>query len=360
MTILVFPSSLEASVAFVEDVKSNGETIIGASSLDNDPYKRYYNAWEKLPFIHEKNYADALRSIVKRYNISSIFTPHAPTYHYLTKLLPTFPGVNLLGESPCSSQMQRVTAALIKGKAGLDTISSITGKSLPIHANFLASLLAESVSIYGECSHEKMIGLCSAFADTTKGDVIEVGTFFGKSVYILNRLAAYFHIGATLAVDPWNAELSVQHESPQTIQQLSDVWDWELVFQGFLLTMQARYAEPFNYMRTPSAEAFIQYREKNYVSTPEFGKTPLAGTIAILHLDGNHDEKAVAEDFHLWSQCIAPGGWIIFDDYEWSQGSGPRKVVEKITINWNKRIVNFFVAGGAAFIKISEKNNGMD
>lgn len=352
MTILVFPSSLEASRNFAEDAKDWDQRVVGASSLENDPYAGMYDHWERLPYIHEPEFIPTLKTIVERYSINSIYTPHAPSYLRMSEIMQEFPSLRLRGDSPYASQMGRVAEGLSTAKTHLKTMESLVGKPVALAPDFVAALIADASLLYGECSLPKMVALCAAFTDAPHGDVVEIGTFFGKSAYIMNRLADRFSLGATIAVDPWNMGMSVQHDSPETIQKLSGMWDWELVFQGFLLNLLTKHAKPFNYLRQSSADAWKSYNGAEEIISKEFGRTPLAGSIAVLHIDGNHDEEAVAEDYVLWSSRLCDGGWIIFDDYEWSQGNGPRVVADRVRAQCGSRVMTYFVAGGAAFMKI--------
>lgn len=109
---------------------------------------------------------------------------------------------------------------------------------------------------------------------------------------------------------------------------------------------------PFNYMRNTSADAHARYSAKPEVTTSEFGTTTFVGSIAVLHIDGNHDEAAVAEDFGLWSRNLAPGAWIVFDDYNWPHGDGPRKVADRAIFEFGARVRRHFLAGGALFMQI--------
>ena len=353
-TILILPSSLEASLAGLKEAQRWGNRVIGSSSISNDPYAALYDAWDKLPFIHEPSFICDLQSLIQKYGIVAIMTPHAPTFLRLTELKDQLPNIRLIGESPHANTMLRVQAAYETAKSASTFISKITNNSDKLSANFLSATLAHAIPLYGECSLEKMAALCAIFCEAPKGDVVEIGTFFGKSAYVLNRLASHFGTGATIAVDPWDFGESVQTESPKTIQALSAAWDWEIVFKGFLLAMQSSYAAPFNYIRAPSITAYIQYCDASEIVTLQFGTTKIKREIAVLHIDGNHDEQAVAADLACWGKHVTKGGWIIFDDYEWSQGDGPRKVADLMIRSEANRIERHFVAGGAAFIKLKD------
>ena len=316
MTILVFPSALEAAAIFAGEARQWGRRVVGASSLDVDPNAAAFDAWTRLPFIGAPDFFDALDALVEREQITDLFTPHAPTFHLLEQTLPTrLPGLKLLGPGPFRRQMDRVVDALAKGRAGLATAAAYGGMPSTLPAEFVAGLLAQVETIHGECARDKILAICGVVPSAPKGDIVEIGALFGKSSYVLNRVGGYCGVGATLCVDPWNLGLSVQTDAPTHIQQASSGWDWDVVYAGFLVSMLACVTGDFNYLRMTSEDAHERYVRDRTVTSREFGTTLMAGSISVLHLDGNHDESAVAQDFALWGPLVVPGGWIIFDDY---------------------------------------------
>lgn len=354
-TILTFPSTVEASIAFLVEAKKWGQKVIGASSVENDSNKTKFDAWEKLPYIHESEFLDALKQIISNHGITSIYTPHAPSFFKIQSILSEINNIELIGISPYEYQMEIVNSSRKLAADSLYTIQKLSEQIQPIREDFLASLLKYALPMYGECSKEKILALCAIFANAPKGDVVEIGTFFGKSFYVLNRLATHFEIGPSLAIDPWSLEDSIQKDSPSTIQELSRVWKWDEVFQGFLQTTQAVCAQPLNYLRQTSKIAYKIFINSNPISSIEFGNTTYSKRISVLHLDGNHDELDIQSDLELWGKLVVPGGWIVFDDYTWSQGDGPKKVVDRFLVSDRDNIAKFFVAGGAAFVQKKEK-----
>ncbi len=43
---------------------------------------------------------------------------------------------------------------------------------------------------------------------------------------------------------------------------------------------------------------------------------------------------------------------MVFDDYEWSQGDGPRIVADQAVAGYGNSVDQKFLAGGALFIKL--------
>ena len=357
MTILVFPSSMKASVTFAREARSWGRRTLGASSVAGDPNISFFDEWAPLPFIGDPSFFSKLQDLVQRRGITGVFSPHAPTFHLLAKELATHvPGLQLIGEGPFVTQMNGVKDQLSQAKAGMQTLADQFGKKPEFCAEFLAAILAKAETFHGECPQEKILALCGIVPLAPKGDIVEIGCLFGKSSFVLNKLAVHSAIGTTLCVDPWDLGLSIQHDAPLNIQNASEGWDWEIVYKGFLINMLGSGAAPVNYMRMTSVDAFAKYSLSNSVSSPEFGNTPLAGKISVLHLDGNHDEAAVQQDFDLWSQRLVPDGWIIFDDYNWAHGDGPQKVADRAVISYGGRVKQRFFAGGALFLNVDSNS----
>ncbi|SEI18972.1 class I SAM-dependent methyltransferase [Tardiphaga sp. OK245] len=354
MNVLIFPSSVDESVRLAADARRSGDVVIGSSSLAVDPNAAFFDRWEHLPYLGEQDFLTKLCELIEREGIQEIATPHSPTYLALEQSLPRIlPGVSLRGTSPYGAQMERVSRANAEGARCALIVDGIADKENSIPVGLLSAILAQADQIHGECTKEKLLAICGIFSDSPRGDVIEIGSLFGKSAYVLNRLATHFGVGATLAVDPWDMETSVQKDSSVLIQQYTRVWDWNRIFDGFLLTMQACCCGDFNYIRASSMSAYGQYDGGAVVVSEQFGRTELAGSIAILHIDGNHDESAVRLDFDLWAQKLAPGGWIIFDDYEWTHGDGPKVVADEVVGKYAGFVERKFVAGGALFVKMS-------
>jgi hypothetical protein len=354
MMMLVFPSALEEAAQFADEARSRGARIMGASSLDTDPNAARFDAWARLPFIGDDRFFDALARLVAQHGIEAVYTPHAPTFHLLEQQLPIrLPTLRLIGDGPFKRQMRKVESSLEEARKSQALIDEFAGGSAGFPAIILAGLLAQVDRLYGECSRQKILALCAIASTAPRGDIVEIGCLYGKSSYVLNRLGAHFGIGTTLAVDAWNLELSVQHDASVNIQTASGGWDWEVVYQGFLVNLVGCSAPPFNYLRATSTAAHRLYQHSRTVSSPEFGTTPLAGQIAVLHIDGNHDESAVEEDFRLWSPHLVDGGWIVFDDYHWPHGAGPRLVADRALLHYGRRVARHFIGGGAMFMKIS-------
>ena len=74
----------------------------------------------------------------------------------------------------------------------------------------------------------------------------------------------------------------------------------------------------------------------------------------MLHIDGNHAEPFVAADADIWTPLVAPGGWIIFEDYEWAFGDGVKHVADAFVEAHDASIACHFKAGAALFVQLKK------
>jgi len=110
-------------------------------------------------------------------------------------------------------------------------------------------------------------------------------------------------------------------------------------------------SERFNFLRMPATQALPQYESGRVYSTA-FGATAFSGQVALLHIDGNHDYRAVAADVAQWAPKLAPSGWLVIDDYCWPHGDGPRRIGDAFLAERSDAITQAFVVDGALFIKL--------
>jgi hypothetical protein len=186
------------------------------------------------------------------------------------------------------------------------------------------------------------------------GDVVEVGGFWGRSAFALAWLAARFETGPVLVVDPWRAEEALQKSVPELVRRDTHAQDWEMIHRGFLLNLLPVARGRLGFLRMTSAEGAQRYAQAPCrIDSPPFGVLDFSGDIALLHIDGNHDEAAVALDAALWTKHIRPGGWLVLDDYIWPHGDGPARVGDALLDELGDKAACRFVAGKALFIRMA-------
>ena len=220
----------------------------------------------------------------------------------------------------------------------------------------IAALFLHSDVIPGMCDQDKIHGLYETFRFTPPGDVIEIGSWWGKSAFALNWLAKCYKIGKVLCIDPWSDNF-VQNDEKGFIDRVDK--NLEDAFNLFQINLLPYSNENLNYVRLPSTRACKTYRSSRIVKSTIFGETCFSGSISILHIDGNHSYENVRDDIDAWSMLVLPGGWIIIDDYIWPFGRGPQIAGDEYIAKNHEQIEVSFVTGTALFIQLKRETEKM-
>lgn len=350
--ILVFPAGMPRALSYLERALEEGQEVIGASSLGHDPARARYPAWVHLPYVNAPDFTEALQAAIAEFDIGGVFTPNPVVWDHLHNNLDKFPGIRLVNPSPIDSEMSPYHQSLGFGRSvtekPLPLLLSDQPKSLASTLDF-AALFRHAETIPGMCDHEKIRALCEIFRSSPAGDIVEIGSWWGKSAFVLMRLAQIYGVGKLLCVDPWSSEHLLQKDDKGMLDHIAvDTNEALTVFQLNLLP----YARgDVNFIRLPSVEGAVAYRGTRNVKSV-FGETAYDGKISVLHIDGNHTYENVEADIGAWGDLVQPGGWIIFDDYVWPYGDGPQRVGDLFLMENDARIELSFVIGSALFVRI--------
>ena len=131
-------------------------------------------------------------------------------------------------------------------------------------------------------------------AHGTRGDLLEIGVFYGRSAILLGYLAR-------------PGEALVTCDIFEDVQALSD--------EG-----QAEHAGIYRSLRR---EEYEQHYRRFHATLPTIIAAPSStldadawrGRFRIIHIDGGHQYDVVREDIRLARKMLAPGGVVIFDDW---------------------------------------------
>jgi hypothetical protein len=303
--------------------------------------------------VHDATFAAQLRQVLNQFQIHEIYCPHPIVYQQLRRLQQEQQGEwSLINPPPETGMMASVQTLIDRGETVRRLVVALYGdESFPLKVSEIGGLLHLHDSIPGESTEDKIAGLMMAVAMAPEGDLIEVGALWGRSAALLAQLSQRFKRGSVLVIDPWRAAHSVQHDAPQLVQDSTFLYDWEKIFQGFLIYTSPFAQGKFNYLRMPSLEGAARYKAQPNIASPEYGTTSYAGKIALLHIDGNHDATAVAADVEAWLPHRAAGGWLILDDYQWHHGEGVKTTGDRLLTEHAGEIVLAFVLGKALFVK---------
>lgn len=343
------------SVAYLNKCKEEGRAVIGSSSLAFDPSRELYPTWAQLPYVTDPTFDESLKRLIEEFGVGEIYTPNLVVWHYLEQNLSRLAaGVALANSSPVDELLGGYRAALKKAeflaKNTLALAPPRASHSMPAVIE-LAGLCRYADLVPGMCDDEKFHALLELARHSVPGDIVEIGSWWGRSAFILAWLAQRFAIGNLLCVDPWSNAHLVQNE--KIVDSGSSTVDADEALNVFQIGLLPFNAKHINYLRMTSAEGARRYAEERVVVTEHFGETNYRGSISILHIDGNHAQEAVQTDIDSWAPFLAKGGWIVFDDYLWPYGDGPKKVGDQFVEANQTRIATAFFMGGALFIQLS-------
>ncbi|MBI5889438.1 MAG: class I SAM-dependent methyltransferase [Nitrosomonadales bacterium] len=355
--ILVFPGGMPRSLEYLQKCRSEGRAVIGASSLEYDVSREQYPDWAFLPYVTQPGFDEALKQAILKFDIGGIFSPNAVVWDHLNRVLKDVaPGVHLMNDSPVNAELSGYRAARNHASALLNRPLSISADKAirpPMSEIELAALFRHAELIPGMCDHEKICALCEIARYSATGDIVEIGSWWGKSAFILARLARCYGIGKLLCVDPWTNEGIVSKDANAMVDRAFsqvDAGEALIVFEMNLLPYNSNHV---NYLRMLSTDGAKYYREHRRAATPSFGTTDYCGHIAILHIDGNHSYDSAKADIEAWGEFVVDGGWIVFDDYVWPFGDGPQRVSDEFLESNRSRVATAFVMGSALFIQLS-------
>lgn len=355
--ILIFPGGMPRSLEYLQNCLRDGLPVIGASSLDYDVSREKYPSWLFLPYITHHEFDENLKRAITECDIGGIYSPNPVVWGYLNrKLKDIAPNVTLVNESPVGAELSGYRSARIWARSQINhtlPVSSVLTPKAHLSEIELAALFRHAELIPGMCDREKFCALYEIARRSPEGDVVEIGSWWGKSAFILARLARCYKTGNLLCVDPWSNEHLVQNDEKGLVDNELYQVDAEEALAVFEINLLPYNANHVNYLRMPSVDGAEYYRKHQSATTPSFGTTNYCGHIAILHIDGNHSYAAAKADISSWGGMVVGGGWIIVDDYIWPYGDGPQRVGDEFLIENNNKIAVSFVMGSALFIQLS-------
>lgn len=340
--ILIIPANTTESLDEYFCLKTDKNHIIGASSVDLDFSSGIYDQHYKIPWITEENFTEKINNIIEQEKITKVVCTHLGIYRVIKNNIP-----DLEIKKPDVKDSYGIN------KEGLEIRAAqhhhyISEKISLIE---LASLLDQFSHIPGNCSEDKFTELVNAGSSSPEGDFIEIGSFYGKSAFVLGWAAKHKN-SKLLCIDPWEKNTKSQIEAHSTLKLRVNNRIVSAVKKSFILNLYLYLNKTLNYFQGYSDDAFEIYKEKKAFSSLEFGVSKLQNKIACLHIDGNHDYQYVKSDIVKWSQYLLPGAWMIIDDYHWCYGNGPKLAADEFLQENINKIEKSYFCGGALFIQM--------
>lgn len=355
-SVLVFPIDMPQSVAFARTAQQLGFSVVVASSEHIDPALHPESKVAHLPYVTDREFDDALAVLLKLEQISLVYAPHPAIWWHLESLRQRgdFPvDFRVCNESPYEMDWHsygvayRWAEACISAKRLVKAETTSTLSS----ANY-AGLYRFYNQIPGQSDDTKLFALAQIARTALPGDVVEIGSLYGKSAFALAWLAKFHHIGTVICVDSWEmAFVKNQGDQAGLVNAAAVNREWQQAFLGFAASLAV--FDHVNYLRAPSelaAETYQRSATVGSIRSDEFGCTPVSGKISMLHIDGNHKYEAVKRDIEKWLPFVQDGGWLLLDDYVWAFGDGPKRAGDEFL---EQHVVKTsFVVGDTLFIQV--------
>jgi hypothetical protein len=159
----------------------------------------------------------------------------------------------------------------------------------------LESLKLFAQSVNGWLSEPQGIALYRLAARDIAGDVLELGSFCGKSTMFL-ALGCKHTSARVVAVDPHKANADGGKEQYGPDFQPRSTGTWEEFSSNMSRSGLSQYVEPF-------------------VGTSEEARKVYSSLhLKLLFVDGSHDFPDVLLDYEIWNDMIVPGGYLVFHD----------------------------------------------
>lgn len=355
---LVFPVSTPDGRAYLQAALARGERVVGASIDTRDPTDGAA-PWVRLPLVHDPDFLPAFRALVRAHGVTQIHAAAHMVHAALGDVLraPDLAHLKIINRSPLEQEFARWDDIFARAAQWRRLIEAIEPGHAPPDQTFLAGVIRLAFDLFGESYDDKLAALLACLLTTPGGDIVEIGSLFGRSASVLLAGRTLGDSERRLFVfDPWDTEVATQKELPQIMQDYTRASGLERVALAFEATFAALApAGAMTAYRTPSATGSAIYRgEADGEAARLLKSRPAlrpAGRIGLLHIDGNHDFEYAAEDIALWSPLVPSGGWVVIDDYCWRYGDGPRRAGDALLERWGDQVARAFVAGDCLFIQ---------
>lgn len=352
--VLVFPAGMPKALEYIKLVPEDVE-IFGASSVRSEPARANYQVLDYLPYVNDSAFENALIALIQKHGITHIYAPHQVVWHFLRMNLQRMaPQVQLENIAPVRERLVGAFAAMefARNEFCLPHLQAVGTQRTPLKELERAALFNYFRLTPGESDYQKLVGFYEAMRYCPPGDVVEIGSLWGRTALALTWLAKRFEIGKVLCIDPWVTDEAAEVEaSSLVLESYVDYHDIRDAYSVFRMNL-AVFQGSVNCIRDFSYNAVNRYGPDLTVEDDVLGEIAYQGRIAFLHVDGNHSYEYTLQDIQQWFDKVAPGGWIVVDDYVWAFNDGPRRAADEVLMAEARRIESAFVTGGALFMQV--------
>jgi len=196
-------------------------------------------------------------------------------------------------------------------------------------SSYLPYVVRKFSTIPGMVSLEEGVYLYFlAYSSSTTGDIIEIGSWQGRSTSFLAQGCRDSGNGIVHAIDPFTGNEGKENQYRVEKKDLSDLQ------QMFIKNIKD--ANLLDYVKLYPVSAKTARPDLESISA------------RILFIDGNHDYGFVKSDMDMYLSLLKPGGIVVLDDYR-PACSGVVKAVKETLLESNQyssflQTSSFFIA----------------
>ena len=170
-----------------------------------------------------------------------------------------------------------------------------------------------------------------AYMQRLEGDVVEIGSFQGKSTYFLGSAVKFSGNGKMYAIDHFKGNLGAEIYYRINKNDLSDLEE------GFRINIKNALLD----------NTVILINKPNFEAVKEIEDN----SVRFLFIDGDHTAKGVAEDLKLFRSKLKRGAIVVFDDYS-SEAPGVVEVAGNFLIS--DRINKKYLLGRILIVELAD------
>lgn len=165
----------------------------------------------------------------------------------------------------------------------------------------------------GWCTVEKAKDIANLIQTAKPWLCIEIGVFAGRSLIAAGFALEENKQGIIYGIDPWQKHASLEGSQAAENNEWWEKIDYEYFYKYSIDRIfehgLSKICIPLR-LKSDDACRIFPYNH-----------------IDIIHIDGNHSEEASCLDVQCWLPKLKPGGYVIFDDTNWSS---TQKAVEML------------------------------
>jgi predicted O-methyltransferase YrrM len=155
--------------------------------------------------------------------------------------------------------------------------------------------------------------MAALILETKPEVVVELGSFKGQSLITQAFALRENNKGKIYGIDPWKVEAAIEGSNdPENNEWWSSKIDLNQVHQDCMEQVWAHRLDPWVVVIRAASQHVNQLFRCD---------------IDILYIDANHSEEASTRDVENYVPRVRSGGWVWFDDTDWSSTQKALKIM---------------------------------